>query len=393
MTVRTRQSNKGSVYVVDVNFQHPDGRKQRVRKDSEINTRKGAQKEEREILNSLGAGTYKAPTIEAPAKSFPTFSQYAARFLRVAAIENKHSTQILKQQLIGHYLEPFFGEMTLDAIQVDTIEDFKGFMLARKHGRGGTTLSPKTINNALGCLSTVLTKAVEHKLLNHSPRVKMLPAARPSFDFLSFEEAPRLMAAADTEWRTMITVALTSGLRLGELIALRWSDVDLPNGQLTVNQATYRGVTDLPKGGRTRVVDLPAPTVALLKAHQAETRLKGLYVFPQVDGNQLREAQCRCPLERALKAAGITRDVGIIGWHDLRHTYASHLAMLGVPIGTIQQLLGHSSLEMTQRYAHLSPGAKRQAVQCLTYESVPMGEVAELRQKWKHPGNASQGAS
>lgn len=71
------------------------------------------------------------------------------------------------------------------------------------------------------------------------------------------------------------------------------------------------------------------------------------------------------PLRKAVRAAGIPRDAGIIGWHDLRHPYGSHLAMRGVPLRTIQELLGHCSIEQTMRYAHLSPEVMRDAVKVL----------------------------
>ena len=71
------------------------------------------------------------------------------------------------------------------------------------------------------------------------------------------------------------------------------------------------------------------------------------------------------PLDAAVARAGITREHGRIGWHDLRHTYASHLVMRGTPLKVVQELLGHATIEMTMRYAHLSPEAKREAVQCL----------------------------
>jgi len=68
------------------------------------------------------------------------------------------------------------------------------------------------------------------------------------------------------------------------------------------------------------------------------------------------------PLLRALRGAGITREHGCIGWHDMRHTYGSHLAMRGVAIKVIQELMGHATIEMTMRYAHLSPQARESAV-------------------------------
>jgi site-specific recombinase XerD len=71
----------------------------------------------------------------------------------------------------------------------------------------------------------------------------------------------------------------------------------------------------------------------------------------------------KSPLLRALHGAGISRAEGCVGWHDLRHTYGSHLAMRGVALKVIQELMGHATIEMTMRYAHLSPEAKASAVQ------------------------------
>jgi site-specific recombinase XerD len=88
-------------------------------------------------------------------------------------------------------------------------------------------------------------------------------------------------------------------------------------------------------------------------------------VFCEQDGKPLTEGKLKWPLMRALRAAGISRDQGKIGWHDLRHTYGSHLAMRGVLLKVIQELMGHASIEMTLKYAHLSPETKNNTVQVL----------------------------
>jgi site-specific recombinase XerD len=85
-------------------------------------------------------------------------------------------------------------------------------------------------------------------------------------------------------------------------------------------------------------------------------------VFCLKDGQPLTEGKMKQPLRRALQRAGISREEGRIGWHDLRHTYASHLATRGVPLKVIQELMGHITIEMTERYAHLSPDTRREAV-------------------------------
>ena len=116
----------------------------------------------------------------------------------------------------------------------------------------------------------------------------------------------------------------------------------------------------LPKGGRERTVDLPASAVEALKAYR---HLCGPSVFCQPDGQPLTAGMLKHPLLRALRMAGVSRAEGFIGWHDLRHTYGSHLAMRGVALKVIQELMGHATIEMTMRYAHLSPEARESAVQ------------------------------
>ena len=214
-------------------------------------------------------------------------------------------------------------------------------------------MSLKTINNALTVLRKLLSVAEEQRVIQQAPRVKLFTKLpKPAFDFLTFEEAERLSSAADPQWRALILVGLKSGLRQGELIGLQWADLDLQRGTLRVNRTIWRGKAGLPKGGRERAVDLPASAVDALKAHR---HLRGPYVFCQDDGQPLTDGLMNTPLRRALKLAGICREQGRIGWHDLRHTYGSHLAMRGVPLKAIQELMGHATIEMTERYAHLSP--------------------------------------
>jgi hypothetical protein len=100
-----------------------------------------------------------------------------------------------------------------------------------------------------------------------------------------------------------------------------------------------------------------APTSAAIDERSRD----GQYVFCAADGSMLTHAQTRWPLKRALKNAGIRH----IGWHALRHSFASHLVMRGAPIKSVQELLGHCSIEMTMRYAHLSPDVRRDAVKLL----------------------------
>ena len=126
----------------------------------------------------------------------------------------------------------------------------------------------------------------------------------------------------------------------------------MKRGKLQVRRSLWQGVTGLPKGGRGRTVDLPGSVVDALKGYR---HLRGPYVFCQPDGQPLTASMTEHPLSRAVSRAGISREQGRITWHNLRHTYGSHLAMRGVPLKVIQELMGHATIEMTMRYAHLAP--------------------------------------
>jgi len=91
------------------------------------------------------------------------------------------------------------------------------------------------------------------------------------------------------------------------------------------------------------------------------SRFRGELVFAKEDGRMLTQGDCKHPLRRACRVAGIRQ----VSWHVLRHSFASHLAMRGVALKAVQELLGHSTMEMTMRYAHLSPDVRRDAVRLL----------------------------
>ena len=107
----------------------------------------------------------------------------------------------------------------------------------------------------------------------------------------------------------------------------------MKRGKLQVRRSLWQGVTGLPKGGRGRTVDLPGSVVDALKGYR---HLRGPYVFCQPDGQPLTASMTEHPLSRAVSRAGISREQGRITWHNLRHTYGSHLAMRGVPLKVIQ---------------------------------------------------------
>ncbi len=281
----------------------------------------------------------------------PTYKQWSEKFVAIAAMKNKPSEIASKRSAMRAHLVPFFGKKRIDKIRFADIQDF----VASRLEMG---LKKKTVNNFLTILRRSLVVAKKRQLIESVPEIEWLRAPKPDFDFLDFEEAERLVKAADEEWDVMIFLALRTGMRLGELCALRWDDVDLVKGQIRICRSVTRGHVSTPKSNRSRLAPLSGEANMALKRHR---HLRGELVFCQLDGSMLNKGRTKHPLWRACKRAGIRR----IGWHVLRHTFASHLTMRGVPLKAVQELLGHATMEMTMRYAHLSPRVTRDAVRLL----------------------------
>lgn len=298
----------------------------------------------------------------------------------------------LKQFIDDHYApwlrahRPRTAETTLDRIDtlfgkwhsrplagitVEMIEDWK-----TARARGGS--KPSTVLRDVMTLSPILSRAVKWGKLKENPcaRVDKPRLDRsPKVRYLSPDEATRLRKALqdrDQEkrdararsnaWRATrkmkprpdleqhsdeltpaVLVSLNTGLRRGELLALRWENVDLKGATLTVTAATA-------KAGQTRHVPLNAEAVQVLEQWRKQ-HPKAVDVF-----------ETTTTLKKSWAALLTRAKVTGFRWHDMRHTFASRLAQAGVPLNTIRELLGHGSLGMTLRYAHLAPDQKREAV-------------------------------
>ncbi len=162
-----------------------------------------------------------------------------------------------------------------------------------------------------------------------------------------------------------IVIALKTGLRVGELLALKWEDIDLVAGQLVVRRTLWQKQEGSPKGGKNRKVPLSDEAVAILKGQR---HLKGPYVFCETDGRRLTHSRVKDAVPSTCRKAQLSKRLTT---HGLRHTFASHLVMRGVSLMAVKELLGHESIEMTLRYSHLSPDVKRDAVRLLDAPATP----------------------
>lgn len=326
-----------------VDFRH---RFVRYRKKSPLNTKAGAEEYEAVLRGALGRGE----DIDArpdPAPRPVTLAAFATEWFETyVKVNNKPSEVESKDGILRAHLLPALGAIALGEVDASAIERFKGAQL-----RAG--LSPKTINNQLTVLNRCLKCAVEWSRLPHAPRVKWLRPMRPEIRFLRADEAERLAAVGVP----MVVVALRTGLRVGELLGLRWRDVDLDARELTVARSIVRDVVGTPKSNRARRIPLSSDVVAALGAARARGRDDDP-VFARADGRPLRRNQANWILGRACHAAGVVP----IGWHGLRHTFASLALARTGQIRAVQDILGHSTVLMTERYAHVTPDLLRSVV-------------------------------
>jgi integrase len=268
-------------------------------------------------------------------------------------------------QHYGRFWSRLLGKRLLNELTADDLRHIQAKMLAKG------SRSPQTINRYFAALRRILNLAImEGKLtLNPVRGVKFFPEPMGRLRFLSEGEIVRLEEVVDPAHWPIIAFALETGLRLSEQFHARWDCVDTERGILTV---------PLSKSGRTRHVVLSDEALAILRS--LSSWLHSPYLFPS-PLNAAQPMQGRHFVVKVYEAA--LKQAGIIGtnWHTLRHTFASRKVMAGVDIRTVQELLGHSTITMTMRYAHLSPMHLKDAANKASLRDLPRPNSVATRSK------------
>lgn len=361
----TARKMKGAWWV-DFHWTHQlgpaAGTRERIRRKSPVDNKRGAEEYERLLRERLTKGT-PLDGSDPKAADIPTFAAFAEEFLDTYVVNNnKPSERESKRSILRMHLVPVLGTMRLDLVREREIEHLKAKIL-----RSGVT--PKRLKNILAVLSKMLRYAHEIGLLESAPRIRMPKLPPTQFDFLDDDEYERLLRASDDEpqRRALVVVAREAGLRKGEILALEWGDVDLVARTLSVRRSVWydnQSVAHVgaPKSGRERRIPMTSRLHATLSKHR---HLRGKRVFCNDDGKPLTPGQIESFLATTCRRAGLRP----IGWHVLRHTFASHLAQRGASPKAIQELLGHSEISTTMRYMHLAPAHHREAVALLETSS------------------------
>lgn len=317
----------------------------------------------------------KVEALEARQRTLKTFIAEQYRPWALSSLKTAESTL----ERIRYHFDDFMG-LAIEDVTVRRVESWRTAAL-----REG--MAPATVNRTVNCLRGVLTKAVEWDWLPSHPLDRLKPLRidkSPKVRYLSDAEEERLYRAlAERDERLkaarvrgnrhreergypllpdlyqfafadrmtpMVTLALKTGMRRGELFDLRIGDINLEDGYLTV-----RG--EDAKSGHTRHLPLsPKASKVLTEWLRQRGGEPGERVFPSDEGGRLDNVR--------KSWSGILADAEISGfrWHDMRHDFASRLVMRGVPLNTVRDLCGHADLNTTLRYAHLAPDHKSSAV-------------------------------
>lgn len=350
-------------WVVDLVWKDPttgiERRLRRTAKDEKGNraaSATAAEKAENRLRTGLATGKVSAvrakddqPADARAEAEVPTVATYQIGYLADVALRLKPQTVDGIRRIYRTALLPTLGPVPLDRIDVRAVTELTRTLKERE-------LSAKSINNALSALRAMLAHAAEHEVIAVVPKFKWQKAGPSKFDYFDFEEAEKLLKHATP----MVALAVRTGMRIGELLALRWTDI--ANDQIHISRSLWWGPggekhEGAPKNHRARTIPLTPDAKAALEA----TPKRSVYVFSDEAGNPLTLHACKRPLWAVQEAAGLRKT----GWHVLRHTFASHLVMKGASISAVQQLMGHSTIQMTMKYSHLSPDHLRSTIALL----------------------------
>ena len=352
--------------VIDVSDSQGGKRKQRWH--SFKGTKRQAQIECARLIAELQNGTAVEPSRMTVADFFERWIEHMRG--QVSPRSHERYAEIARKNLA-----PLLGALTLTKLQPAHISQAYAKALAsgRRDGAGG--LSPRTVTHMHRVLREALQQAVRWQLLARNPAdaVKPPKVERKQMNVLDTDAAVAMIEAArESPLFVPILLGIRCGLRRGEVVALRWRNVDLERGQISVvasTEQTEQGVREKePKNGKGRTIVLSATEVEELRTHRAR-QAEGLlalgvrltddhHVVTRADGQPLQPRSLTHAFVKFVRQHGFQ-----IRLHDLRHSHATHMLASGVHPKIAQERLGHSSVGITlDLYSHVLPGMQAEAV-------------------------------
>jgi integrase len=319
---------------------------------AEIPTIREARQILSDLLRKVNSGDYRPQTVW-------TFRSFVEdRWKPEVYPTLKFSTKKYYDNMVDTHLNPAFGDTQLRQI---TREAVQGFLNAKT--RSG--LSWKTVSLIRTTFGTIIGAAVMQDLLTDNPVLKTKLPRRG----LVKERAPidpksviALIEKLPEPSRSIASLLAMTGLRIGELLALRWQDIDFQEKLLSVRRTVYEGHFDEPKTRRSkRCIPLGPKCIEIIASLKSANALPTGLVFSARNGAPLSR---RNLLNRQLKPVCNELKLAGVNWHWFRHAHATFLDSVGAPVGTTQALLGHSSSEITREiYIHSVPADARRVVE------------------------------
>ncbi|MEC3429847.1 site-specific integrase [Bacillus thuringiensis serovar nigeriensis] len=349
------------LYIVDIGIDPLTGKRKQKKKRG-FTTKKEAENALTKLLSEVHTGTYVEP-------SKLSYGEYLQDWFNT----KKHSVGIQTAKVLKGYLNsriiPSLGNIKLTKLTSLHMQNYVNSLRDEGLKRG-------TIEKIIKIIRNSLEHAIDLELITKNVAAK---TKLPKVDkeelivWNEYEVQSFLKAAQDSRYSIVFHTALVTGMRQGELLGLRWKDVDLEKGHLTISQTlSHDGKTFL-LGGKTksslRKILLPSSTVAKLKKHRAVVLKEKLsqgeeyqdndLVMCTPSGTPINPANVRRSLNALIKKAAVLK----IRFHDLRHTHATLLLAKGVNVKVISERLGHSNIKITlDTYSHVLPTMQEDAV-------------------------------
>ena len=361
--------------IVDVGIDSEGKRKQKWH--GGFKTRRDAEQALTELVQSLDTQTYITP-------QRLTLAEFVrGEWLPTMRTQVKFSTWDSYRRNLDNHVLPVLGGSPLQQLTTGHLNSLYRSLAGqgRRNGSGGG-LAPKTIRNIHGAMSKVLADAADRGLVGRNIAVSARPPKprKTGPKEVRFWTPPELSEflglVRDDRLYALWHLAAMTGMRRGELLGLRWEDVDMKAKRVAVRQTVisvaYEVTVTSPKSHSARVIDIDAATVEILRQHRQlqETECaaagagyaKNERIFRKSDGTEIHPDVMRTMFDYRVKRSGVRR----IRFHDLRHTHATIGLRAGVPVKVMSERLGHSTPAFTlQQYAHVIPGMQAEAAEAI----------------------------
>lgn len=315
----------------------------------------------------------------------PTFGEFCVEYKRVKQKMLSPTSWELYEKILSKYYIPMLGNLPINEIRplhVQRIIDFFSSPIGRTDGKGHL-LAPPTIRRYLTVLQSVMTLAYKQEYIETNPadtrRLEIPKIVTPEVEAFSDEEIKCILSALDEEplnVRALIATALFTGARRGEIIGLKWDDVDFKEKQIFIRRTIIKlkdmpAIEKLPKTvSSIREIAIPELLCSILSEYKkmqddkiallGEKWFCGNYVFTEFDGHVMNPQTPTKQFDHFLKRHGIRH----LKFHGLRHSSATLLLSHGTDIKTVSKRLGHTSIDTTNIYVHALKKTDKAAADC-----------------------------